>query len=164
MTKLIETDEEVEKAGLRPPGGSKGASRRAFIAARLGGAASSLTRRGVGTKALEASGKLSRRVKVAAYLESRAKRVRKSTNAPTALEALDEAIEKARGLLPKGGSSKLRNRIWDRREKLANKLGFDGAKGRRMGRATRYLASRHKGGRSGAPNGAGAIRTSGKYK
>lgn len=131
--KLVETDEEVEKAGMVPKGGSARFRRRVDNAHRK-------------TMDRQNRARPYGDFKIASPRIFPKRRVRKST---TPLSDLYTAIEKARRLMPKGGSSKLRNRLWTKREKLARALGFDGAKGRRIGRATSYLARR----RQGAPTG-----------
>lgn len=60
-----------------------------------------------------------------------------------AVPADGDLEQKARGMIPRGGSMKLRSRLWDKREKL-NRPGSRLDK--RYGRATRYLYSRYPGG------------------
>lgn len=70
------------------------------------------------------------------------------------IDNLYEAIEKAKGLIPRGGSSKLARRIWRR-----PKEGGNSARGDRV---VRYLGDRHKYGRVAA--GSGGKRYAGYYE
>lgn len=94
--KLVETDEEVEKARrlISPRARRQGAMMdRKFSGGKLTNPSSALDRR------------ISRR-KPGHFLRNGRMLLKKSSDAPTALEALDSAIEKARGLLP-GGKGKI---------------------------------------------------------
>lgn len=117
---LVELDEAIEKAGLLPHSGSRGAlmaGRLKAIGERRSAARANDTFNRIGwlsRRSIRDSERAPRRKKANQYLGDRIKRVRKSS---TPLEALDSAIEKARGkgLIPKGGSRKLLQRVADTR-------------------------------------------------
>ncbi len=151
---LVELDEVIEKA----KGLIRGGSKRTFRAvARRGKNAEGPTGSEWGKRGRELSPK-SRVRDAANYLAGRFKGgyrpgssrkfsdIRSGVYKSTApLEALDSAIEKARGLIPKGGSSKLRNALWRRAERNQKRGGGESLN--RSIRATSYLSTRKPNGR-----------------
>jgi hypothetical protein len=154
--KLVETDEEVEKAMI--PGGSRAGLKRL----RLGYDAL-VARSDAGNSKL-GDGRRAGRINAAgAYLASRKRGrkrvvdaggskvkgprrsgVYKSTDAPSVLEALDSAIEKARGLMPgKLGRGILARRVGRAAGKIIERLDSGNMRlgdGRRHERLTRIQA------------------------
>lgn len=155
MTKLIETDEEVEKAGKVTWRGArvsrafrrKEAVGRGADGARdgkryAGGIGGQLavrdSLRSKGSFAGMKNGSYSRARQLVNSRRGKLRNgvVRKSGEP---LEALDSAIEKARGLLPKGGS----RAMWNRMNPLLGEKVKRSSGGRSL---SRYLAGRRKGG------------------
>lgn len=135
MTKLIETDEEVEKAdkGMIPRGGTS----KLQLKLRSAGKGSPRTRRYLlnRTKGGPIHGEAAGR-----------RRGVYKANEPTALEALDSAIEKARGkgLLPKGGMMAAAQRMsidMYKRVKLNPKIKSASKRKENMARAKREFSA-----------------------
>jgi hypothetical protein len=106
---LVELDEAIEKAGLKPRGGSAAAGKRMTRGAFGRTYGRTLMRMGgFGDKADKLLDREYRRKDAGEYLTNRAKRVRKSADP---LEALDSAIEKARPLLARGKDGTRRGTI-----------------------------------------------------
>jgi hypothetical protein len=107
-----------------------------------------------------------RRARTGTYTGVYATGVNKSETVMDAIEALDEAIEKARGMIPRGGSSKLARRIARQGAKLRDSGGDPKAAKRFSALGT--LANRRKGNSIGLGyepgKGYKSLRRTGVYK
>lgn len=158
MTKLIETDEKVEKAGMIPRGGSMKLRRRLWdkrekleSGRRAGGGAE-------GKRIGRATAYLSQRFRGGGFID-RGHRPVGRRGVYKSLTALDTAISKARGLIPKGGSSKLSRRMGKRHK--------SGEPGLRPAIAQTYLLGRRTGAfslRQNHTDGAPRRMRVGRYK
>lgn len=163
MDVLDNFDAAIEKAAGKGliSGGSRAMVRRLGIAGtgtgRKGRAADYLLRRKRSSaKTLRLLAGASKRGRAAAF---RSHGVRSGIYKSDAIEGFDEAVEKARGLMPRGGSGRLQ-RVFARRASEGKVSG----KGKSYAFRSGYLSTRRKGGVTGQgfrdhPNGGKAYRS-----
>lgn len=159
-------DEAIAKAGLIKPGKPSLLRRVGFLLSTGSNERNyKIGRYLEGRKAGKGFGpKGKRRARTGTYTGVYATGVNKSETVMDAIEALDEAIEKARGMIPRGGSSKLARRIARQGAKAQSK-GGDSKEVKRFS-ALGTLANRRKGNAFGVKGGRGyvSVQRRGVYK
>lgn len=123
MSALDLLEDAIEKAGLIKPGKPSLLRRVGFLLSTGSNERNyKIGRYLEGRKAGKGFGpKGKRRARTGTYTGVYATGVNKSETVMDAIEALDEAIEKA-GMVPKGGSARLRRRVMDARKKTYERI------------------------------------------
>lgn len=166
MSALDQLYSAIEKAGLIKPGKPSLMRRVGFLLSTGSNERNyKIGRYLEGRKAGKGYGpKGKRRARTGTYTGVYATGINKSELSMSALDELDEVIEKARGLIPRGGSSKLARRIARQGAKLQSK-GGEPKEGKRFS-ALGTLANRRKGNAFGVKGGRGyvSVQRRGVYK